>query len=709
MLISTFQHLQGIGKKKERDLWRSGIISWQEFKSQENNQLSIFENNSIKERNSILSYSLKAYKNGDADFFAEKLAKTEYYRISLGFPENTIFLDIETTGLSKYYDTITVIGWSLGQEYQVHIAGDSDKNLREALAQSKAIVTFNGSLFDLPFLRQEFNDINIPKTHVDLRFFARRVGLSGGQKSIENQLSIKRPSELLGLDGENAPVLWHKYRRGDLDSLKLLISYNHADIEGMKQIFDAVVQRLLKKENIPIDISSIHHFSEKASVLKWCLSNGKKVKNGIKIRPYSGEVGPAILLKDLLIACPRGSLRVVGIDLTGSETRPSGWCLLEDNLAITQKICSDIDIIKATLEANPDVVSIDSPLSLPKGRLTVYDNDPGRKTYGIMRECERILKKRGINVYPSLIRSMQELTARGIRLAHHFRSMGLPVIESYPGAAQDIMSIPRKGAGLEFLRQGLIEFGIRGDFLEHLVSHDELDAITSAIVGFFFWSGKFEALGNDDEEYLIIPDLKTLGQRSRTVVGLSGEISAGKTTASEFLKSREFYYGRFSLVLADILLKQGITPNRETLQKLGEEVHKNPGQRWLCQELVRSLPQTGNLVIDGLRFPEDHAFCVETFGSQFIHIHIDAPKKLRLERYVAKKGSAEEFMNADRHNVESEINLLKSLAHVVITNDGSVGCLELQLEKAIGLGLHSSKGDVLDSFKGDVLACLSQS
>ena len=53
-----------------------------------------------------------------------------------------------------------------------------------------------------------------------------------------------------------------------------------------------------------------------------------------------------------------------------------------------------------------------------------------------MRESERELKRRGVNVYPCLIRSMQRLTARGIRLAGTLRERGLPVIESYPGAAQ---------------------------------------------------------------------------------------------------------------------------------------------------------------------------------------------------------------------------------------------------------------------------------
>ncbi len=48
---------------------------------------------------------------------------------------------------------------------------------------------------------------------------------------------------------------------------------------------------------------------------------------------------------------------------------------------------------------------------------------------------------------------------------------------------------------------------LKESFLNNSVSHDELDAITSAVVGLFFWTGKFEALGNEEEEYLIIPKI----------------------------------------------------------------------------------------------------------------------------------------------------------------------------------------------------------
>ncbi|KKL74066.1 hypothetical protein LCGC14_2068580, partial [marine sediment metagenome] len=51
------------------------------------------------------------------------------------------------------------------------------------------------------------------------------------------------------------------------------------------------------------------------------------------------------------------------------------------------------------------------------------------------------------------------------------------VIESYPGAAQDILNIPRKNKGVDLLSEALTKYGIVG----HLnVSHDELDAVTAA-------------------------------------------------------------------------------------------------------------------------------------------------------------------------------------------------------------------------------------
>ena len=669
MLNSTFQHLKGIGKKKEYQLWESGVFSWQDFENQQQVQLSIFGHE--KDTDSILNESKQSLQEGNVDFFSDRLQPQEYYRIAFTFPKDTIFLDIETTGLSKYYDDITLLGLSLDNQYHVYIQGQDIKPIQDIISKAKAIITFNGSLFDLPFIREKFPKLQLPLVHIDLRFLAKRVNLSGGQKKIEKQIGIKRESCLSNLQGETAPLLWHKYCRGDLNSLKTLISYNHADIEGMKQIFDEVIHRLMEKQKIPEQIRPKYRFSDYPSQLKWSSDNHNGAHLGIKTFPYQGKYNSLITFADLSAIKNLSNFKVVGLDITGSEKRASGWCLLTGNYAETQTLKTDAEIIEATLNADPNLIAIDSPLSLPKGRITVDDEDPGRKTYGITRECERILKRRGINVYPSLIKSMQGLTSRGIRLAQYFRSKGIPVIESYPGAAQDIMRIPRKQAGLEFLTEGLSDFGIKGEFLNNSVSHDELDAITSAVVGLFFWTGKFEGLGNEEEEYLIIPEINTdvSPWKKKKVIGLSGSIASGKTTLGRQLKESGFEYTRFSLVLADILRDRGIEPSRDALQKIGIEINQNPGQRWLCKQVIQRSRFNKNLVIDGLRFLEDRAFLVERFGSSFLHIHLDIPERIRLERYISRGGTRDEFFAAESRSTEANMKQLASFAHIVISDD----------------------------------------
>lgn len=199
---------------------------------------------------------------------------------------------------------------------------------------------------------------------------------------------------------------------------------------------------------------------------------------------------------------------VIGIDLTGSEKKASGWAVLKEGHAVTQRILTDAELISETLKFDPVLISMDSPLTLPKGRISVYDDDPGRHLYGINRECERMMAKRGIRSYPPLIRSMQKLTLRGMLLAKEFRALGIEVIESFPGGAQDILGFARKQKDLIVLINALSDLGIQGSFESAKVSHDEIDALTSALVGCFYLSGQYDALGNPEEGYLILPSLQ---------------------------------------------------------------------------------------------------------------------------------------------------------------------------------------------------------
>ena len=625
MLTSTFQHLKGIGDKIEEQMWRRGILSWEQYVSSITRQRTLFDKPQL-EAESILSESFRAYENGDMAFFAKRLNNAEFYRIALEFPSEVLFLDIETTGLSIYYDQITIVGWSVDNRYSVYIQGEDDTEFRSALANAKVIVTFNGTLFDLKFIDKYFKNIVIPPVHIDLRYFAKRVELTGGQKKIEKEIGFTRESEIEGMLGEAAPILWHKYRRGEMDAMRRLIEYNHADIEGMKWILDACVTRYFKRKNIPSAVQKNPDFAKRASTIEWTEDKEKATSCRIWIPPFSGTVKPLITYDDLNDIYCLDNFCAIGIDLVSSDDRESGFCVLKGNFASTCRVKSDDEMIRLAIEARADIVSIDSPLSIPRGRTDFFDDDPFRNEFGITRECERILKRRGISSYPCLINSMQKLTRRGMLLAAKFRKLGIPVIESYPGAAQDIMAIPRKQAGLDYLVEGLREFGIKGEFAAEEVSHDELDAITSAIVAHFFWVGMYEGLGNEDEEYLIIPDLNVdyNSWLSKRIIGLSGGGSF-ESVVTEYLIRQGYYYVSHDDIMKK-MRKEMDTENLSDHQKAHFNV-VDMGNRLIGKKLIEIIKDHRCVVIDGLRWRENHALMIETYGPAFIHLYITNVKE----------------------------------------------------------------------------------
>ena len=70
----------------------------------------------------------EALNNQDALFFSKHLPSNEYWRLYKDFQNKTIFLDIETTGLSSYYDVITIVGTYDGLKTKIFV---KDNNLDE--------------------------------------------------------------------------------------------------------------------------------------------------------------------------------------------------------------------------------------------------------------------------------------------------------------------------------------------------------------------------------------------------------------------------------------------------------------------------------------------------------------------------------------------------------------------------------------------------
>src|SRR5256885_11370677 len=86
---------------------------------------------------------------------------------------------------------------------------------------------------------------------------------------------------------------------------------------------------------------------------------------------------------------------ILGIDLAGSPRRPTGLCLLRGLRAQTHVAFSDEDILNQVRQTRPDLVPIDAPLSLPKGRRTIADRRGGQ-----FCDCDLELRRPGVWVFP---------------------------------------------------------------------------------------------------------------------------------------------------------------------------------------------------------------------------------------------------------------------------------------------------------------------
>ncbi|MEM5801903.1 MAG: DUF429 domain-containing protein [Candidatus Aenigmatarchaeota archaeon] len=197
-------------------------------------------------------------------------------------------------------------------------------------------------------------------------------------------------------------------------------------------------------------------------------------------------------------------MKIIGIDLAGSENRITGFCVLDENLNCkTFTLHTDEEILQKTLEIKPDLISIDAPLTLPKGRKSLE-----QKSKPHLRKCDKDLLKMKIKFFPITLGPMRKLTKRGIKLKKIFEENGVKVIESFPGSVQDVLGIPRKHKGLEKLRKGLIKYGIKGDIKKKNITDHELDAITCALVGKMYLEGNYLAIGDEKEGLIILPKIK---------------------------------------------------------------------------------------------------------------------------------------------------------------------------------------------------------
>ena len=177
----------------------------------------------------------------------------EYLKIIFpDIPDNMIFYDIETTGLSPDRDEVYLIGAAVqkdgGYEY-IGFFSESPEDEPAVLSafsdlckDCSCMVMYNGTTFDRPFLTKRYNLYGLPdpfsKKELDLYKEYRPLKPLLGFKSLrQNALEAYTGTERKYPDGK-AGITLYKACRKDKDPIKqkMLVGHNIEDIEGMLSI-----------------------------------------------------------------------------------------------------------------------------------------------------------------------------------------------------------------------------------------------------------------------------------------------------------------------------------------------------------------------------------------------------------------------------------------------------------------------------------------
>jgi len=224
--------------------------------------------------------------------------------ISAATPEEFLFIDTETTGLSGGAGTyVFLVGVAKYEKDSLNFAQfflqdpQSESAQLSALeryvADAKVIVSYNGKSFDLPRIKSRYRFHGWPNPfeniyHIDLLHIARRLwkphlpGCTLGDLE-EHIIGLQRDN--LDIPGWQISEFFYEYMQsGDPSPLENIFYHNEVDVISLAALLEYIADRLsipLSKEfkNEPDLVSignyfySLHLFSEAQAILTTALSN----------------------------------------------------------------------------------------------------------------------------------------------------------------------------------------------------------------------------------------------------------------------------------------------------------------------------------------------------------------------------------------------------------------------------------------------------
>jgi predicted nuclease with RNAse H fold len=180
---------------------------------------------------------------------------------------------------------------------------------------------------------------------------------------------------------------------------------------------------------------------------------------------------------------------IIGIDLAGKPENPTGWALWTGGTVETSLVHSDSEIIEGLVSNKPVLIAIGAPLALPK--------------QGNFRKADAEMVRKGYRVFPPGLPGMRKLALRAIQINKLIADKGYRTIEVHPTSSRKALGMPLKDWGS--VQTTLAIIGLRGNLGAHLLTPHEIDAVLSALTAHLHLRKETEAVGDEEEGYIIIP------------------------------------------------------------------------------------------------------------------------------------------------------------------------------------------------------------
>ncbi len=184
---------------------------------------------------------------------------------------------------------------------------------------------------------------------------------------------------------------------------------------------------------------------------------------------------------------------IIGVDLAGKSKNPTVLALLQGRSVQASLIYTDTELLDARERNKPELIARDSPLNLPKK--------------GFFRNAHRETLKKRYRVFPPKFAFMKESTLRAVKLNRLIEEKKYRAREVHPKSFRKARQMPLKDGKAS--QETLKVLGLKGDLeTRRLVTHG-IDAVTAALTAKLHLNHQTEAVGNEEEGYIIVPKKET--------------------------------------------------------------------------------------------------------------------------------------------------------------------------------------------------------